>query len=204
MSTDKPSNGNGNGSKEVDDKPAIKKTAKQELEEKIQELEEKTQSLEGFKFLEELSRHIDLVRGNASLLAKRIWERGESGDQEFAKKLMCNVGKHDETKFFGIEWDHLRPGNTNLDLLKQAHAQHVISNPHHPEHWGGMNSMPDIFLAEMVCDWKSRSDERGSDLRQWIKEFALSKYSISSKGKAYKKIKEYVDLLLDPLFSKIQ
>jgi len=187
-------------SKKASKKKTIKKAV---LEQQIKTLEAEKRNIEDFKFLESLIRHITLVRESALLLAKRIWERAGEGDQEFSKKLLQNVGEHDRTKFFGIEWDHLRQGNGDQDKLKVSYNQHVISNPHHPEHWGGLNSMPLVFLAEMVCDWKARSDERGSDLRDWIKNVALDKYEIPIQGKAYKSIKEFVDLLLEPLFSKI-
>jgi len=176
----------------------------QELKKQIEELEDAQKSREDFKFLESLIRHIKLVREAAWLLSTRIWERNDEGDKEFSKRLMVNVGSHDYTKFFGIEWTDLRPNNPNIEQLKLAHSQHLASNQHHPENWGGLNSMPDLMVAEMVCDWKARSDEKGSDLRDWIKNDAVEKYSISPQGKAYRKIKEYVDLLLDPPFGKIE
>jgi len=183
-------------------KPATPTT--QELKKQIEELEDAQNSREDFKFLESLIRHIKLVREAAWLLATRIWDRKGEGDPEFGKRLMVNVGHHDETKFFGIEWTDLRQNNPDTEKLKLAHSQHLASNTHHPENWGGLNSMPDLMIAEMVCDWKARSDEMGSDLRDWIKNAAVEKYSISTQGKVYKKIKEYVDLLLDPPFGKIE
>lgn len=207
-------NGNGNNNKTIDIKRRTKKRqkkvvrkaqetipTKQELQKQIEQI---AQSREDFKFLESLIRHIKLVREAAWLLATRFWERNEEGDQEFAKRLMVNVGSHDDTKFFGIEWTDLRPNNSDSEKLTLAHQQHLASNSHHPENWGGLNSMPDLTIAEMVCDWKARSDEKGSDLRDWIKNAAVEKYSISPQGRAYKKIKEYVDLLLDPPFGKIE
>jgi len=175
----------------------------QELKKQIEELEVANTNREDFKFLESITRHIKLVREAAWLLSTRIWERNGEGDKEFAKRLMVNVGQHDNTKFFGIEWTDLRQNNPDKDKLKLSHVQHLSSNQHHPENWGGLNSMPDLMIAEMVCDWKARSDEKGSDLRDWIKNSAVEKYSISTQGKSYKKIKEYVDLLLDPPFGKI-
>jgi len=52
----------------------------------------------------------------------------------------------------------------------------------------------------MVCDWKARSTEFGSDLRVWIKEDASNKYGFSLKSSIYKKIKKFVELLLEDKF----
>lgn len=211
-------NGNENNGKTTDSKKktkrkqkkVVKKVVKKEQEvvptklELQKQIEQLEQSREDFKFLESLIRHIKLVREAAWLLATRLWERNDEGDQEFSKRLLVNVASHDDTKFFGIEWTDLRQNNPDTEKLKLAHQQHLASNAHHPENWGGLNSMPDLMIAEMVCDWKARSDEKGSDLRDWIKNAAVEKYSISPQGRAYKKIKEYVDLLLDPPFGKIE
>jgi len=67
---------------------------------------------------------------------------------------------------------------------------HVFKNPHHPVYWDSSKSiednvindkdrdkatgeivdatkMPNYAIIEMICDWKSVSDERGTSLKGW-------------------------------------
>jgi hypothetical protein len=60
--------------------------------------------------------------------------------------------------------------------------------------------MPRIYIAEMVCDWKSRSSEVGNDLRQWIKDKATGKFNFAVNSRVWKEIKYFVDMVLDPAF----
>lgn len=152
------------------------------------------------KPLRQVMRHIRNVQDNCELLAERLIEQGRA---EFARRLLANSLAHDQSKLRGIEWAHLN-GETkkmNGDAFKLAHQSHVESNPHHPEYWGGIDEMPAVYIAEMVCDWKARSDEMGTDLREWVKDEASKRYKFTLRGSAYKIIKNFMDLLLDPAFS---
>jgi hypothetical protein len=155
--------------------------------------------------LKSVIRHIKLVQDNAELLAERLIEKGE---WEFAITLISNSLKHDSSKFHGIEWLDLRaPDKSDPDhkeKLDRAWKQHVATNEHHPEFWGGIKDMPKIYIAEMVCDWKARSTEQGTGLREWIKNQAMEKYELTYQSKQYKWIKEFVDLLLDPHMETIK
>jgi len=151
------------------------------------------------KHLSALIRHIKLVQDAAQLLSERLID---SGDPDFAIILIANSLNHDRSKFHGIEWDHLIRDETP-ELLKKALHQHYCTNEHHPEFWGDITDMPRIYIAEMVCDIYARSAEQGTDLRQWIKDVALSKYKITVQSKVYKTIKEFIDLLLEENFKKV-
>lgn len=152
-------------------------------------------SNEDTKHLQTVIRHIKLVQDNCEKLA---WSMIENGQPEQAIDLMKNALKHDSSKLDGIEWLYLREGSPHFDL---ALEQHVKTNPHHPEHWkSGIIEMPPIYIAEMVCDWKARSDEFGTDLRSWIKESAYKRYEIPPNGKVAKIVKKYLDLLLEKPF----
>jgi hypothetical protein len=152
-------------------------------------------------------RHIKLVQDATQLLGERLIDQGELklGRQLIAKGL-C----HDQSKFTGIEWKALvrvEDGSDEISktMLVEAWEQHVSTNDHHPEFWkNGINDMPQICIAEMVCDWFARSQEMGTDLRAWIKETASAKYDMSLKGRAYKQVKYFVDMLLDPQFKPIK
>lgn len=154
------------------------------------------------KRLEAVIRHIDGVRGDGLILGRRMIEAGEAED---GLSVICNTQKHDNSKLKpgSIEWSYLHPdvAETNEIAFKLAWQQHVSTNPHHPEYWpGGIEEMPRMYLAEMVCDWHTRSSEFGTDLREWVKDKACPKYKISCSGKTYKEIKELMDMLLDRSF----
>ena len=148
--------------------------------------------------LQNLRRHIDKVQDAVLLLAQRLIERGEV---DFAKVIVANSMTHDVSKFSGIEWEYLVKDDPHAEMdgdkLQMAIYQHVTSNDHHPERWGGVANMPREALAEMVCDWYARASESAKDLRDWVKNEALKKYSISPQGKVYKSIKYFIDILLD-------
>lgn len=153
------------------------------------------------KKLKSLLRHISLVQEGCSVLAEKIIE---NGDEQLGIMLIANSMIHDNSKFYGVEWEYLTEQasltNEEKPLFDKAILQHIMTNPHHPEYWGGIDKMPRVYLAEAVCDWHARSSEFGTDLREWIKNVAIKKYKISSKGKVYKQIKEFVDLLLERPF----
>lgn len=162
--------------------------------------EMQNQSSADIEHMKSLLRHIDNVRDAAILMGERLIKEGEL---EFAKNLIHNSMLHDTTKFKGIEWTDLRDG-VDPEKLKAAHLQHVATNPHHPEYWGGINNMPDVYLAEMICDCYSRAIEAATDLRTWIKEKASERYDISLQGRVYKTLKRFIDLLLDKPLEEIK
>jgi hypothetical protein len=149
--------------------------------------------------LHNLLRHVGNVQREAVLLAERLQDNGEF---DFAKQLLARSLQHDGSKFFGIEWEHLHGDikEKKPEVFLLAAQQHTQTNPHHPEYWQEIQNMPRICIAEMVCDWKSRSDEFGNDIRDWIKERGSKQYKFSLQGSVYKTIKEFVDILLDPPF----
>lgn len=152
------------------------------------------------KRLDTLLRHIKHVQDAALLLGERLIEKGEV---EFGRLLIANSMTHDNSKFFGLEWDHLNGSSSDNDILKLVIHQHQKTNPHHPEYWGGVDSMPRIFVAEMVCDWHARSLEMGDSFLNWVRGDALTKYNIKPNSTAHKRIKEFVCLLVEEPFKKL-
>ncbi len=152
------------------------------------------------KQLDALLRHIGLVRNNCQLLAERLIEKGE---EELGIKLIANSLIHDNSKFFGLEWLFLNAESKEKqpELFKLASEHHTSSNPHHPEfHCGGIKSMPQLYLAEMVADWKSRSDEVGDDIHEWIRVKASKRYKYTPNSKVYQDIKKYLEMILEKPF----
>jgi hypothetical protein len=63
--------------------------------------------------------------------------------------------------------------------------------------------MPRLAVAELVCDWKARSEEFGSSLRDYVKERATKRWKFCEKDLIYKTIMEFVDLLCEKPFSRV-
>jgi len=155
------------------------------------------------QMLEDFFRHLDGVQKAVRLLAKRLICLCSEEDEKLAFLLLRDAFTHDRSKLEGVEfpWIHQTEDRDKLILAVNHHQQ---VNPHHPEYWSGVSNMPPVAIAEMVCDWKARSEEMGTDLREWIKEQAFKRYEIPPTGKVAKLIKKFVDLLLDPIFKDIR
>ena len=150
--------------------------------------------------LDNLIRHIDLVRGATILLGKRLIA---SGRKDFGRLLIAKGFQHDVSKFFGVEFQYLHCGSdVPANELQLAIKQHVQTNSHHPEYHGGVEHMPELALAEMVCDWYARAQEFGTDLRVWIRQEAVDKYKIDIAGHQFALITGFVDILLKDSFRR--
>ena len=153
-----------------------------------------------------ITRHIKNVQDNCLLLGTKLIEQGEI---ELGKQLIANGFIHDSSKFSGIEFENLSvDGNNDKEetklKLKMSIHQHRSTNRHHPESWSaGIKGMPDVYLCEMTCDWKSRSEEFGTSLRDWINEVGFKKWDFSKDDDVYQKITKYIDLLCPKPFEDL-
>ena len=146
--------------------------------------------------------HISMVRQSAETLWKRLCDIGET---ELAVKLAHRVSTHDASKFTGVEFEGLHLTDFKDERLISAVNQHRSVNDHHPEFFvNGIKEMNREQIAEMVCDWSARSKEKGTGLREWIKEDASKRFGFTLQSKVYKEIKFFVDLLLDEPFKEIK
>jgi len=168
---------------------------------KASEVSDDSYSIVEQERMKSVIRHISHVQQSCSLLGERLILQGEVG---MGRKLIANGFIHDNSKFYGIEWKHLHDDVKveSPELFASALQQHVLTNRHHPEYWDGIENMPRLFLAEMICDWHARSSEFGTDLRGFIKEVATKKFKFTLQGKVYKDLKYFVDSLLDQPFQK--
>ena len=154
--------------------------------------------------LDNLVRHIRDVQDNGLLLGQRLIDRG---DTHLGLSLIKNVFQHDVSKFEGIEWEFLNVYDKKEKRrasfkrgLEMAIKQHTRSNPHHPEFWGTIHQMPDLYVAEMVCDTKARSSEFGTDFKDWIDNVCTKKYDFSKTSPVYVKIMDFTELLISDKF----
>ncbi len=149
--------------------------------------------------IDNLVRHIRFVEDNCLLIGKREIARGRI---EFGRLLIARGFRHDNSKFYGCEWDDLHCGpDTPMDRVRVAASHHARSNDHHPEYHGGIEKMSEVQICEMVADWGARSQERGTDLRQWIRTEAVERFKIDLAGQHWKWIEHFVDLLLLSAFA---
>lgn len=154
-----------------------------------------------------ISRHIRNVSDNCLILGEKLIVRG---DIELGKQLIANGFEHDHSKFKGIEFEYMAPGIPSNEesakiKLKMAIHQHQITNPHHVEYWpNGIEDMPELYLAEMVCDIKARSEEFGTDIREYIDTKAIIRWNIQKTHLKYKRLMEFVDMLCEIPFENLQ
>jgi len=152
-----------------------------------------------------IAQHIRNVEDNCLMLGEKLIE---SGEVEIGKSLIANGYIHDASKFHGIEFEFMAPGVPTEEegaklKLKLAVMHHNRTNSHHPEFWGGIDHMPRVAVAEMVADWKSRSEEFGTSLRDWIEEQATKRFGFGKDDDVYKEIYKFVDLLCPKPFENI-
>jgi hypothetical protein len=151
-------------------------------------------------------RHIRNVQDNCILLGEKLIELG---DIELGKNLIANGLRHDTSKFGGIEYEYMAPlfakkesgEDTKKMKLKMAISHHNQTNFHHPESWESIHSMPKLFVGEMVADWKSRSEEFGSSLRDYIQNQAMKRFNFNEKDEVYKQIMYFVDMICEKPFT---
>ena len=141
--------------------------------------------------IDDIIRHIDHVKDNCLLLGERLVNLGK---KDMGRLLIANGFIHDNSKFYGVEWDYLNDQTGSEELLQIAVSQHNRTNPHHPEYWGGIEAMPSLYVAETVCDWKARANEFGTSLQDWIEDGAAKKFEYHVDSEVYRKIIYYSNI----------
>ncbi len=163
--------------------------------------EMQAQVTEALERLDGLVRHVENVKGNCLILGRKLVEQGEIN---LGKEVAARGCRHDNTKFFGLEWERLHK-ETAKTKLEAAILQHNTSpyNDHHPEAWvGGIEEMSRAAIGEMVCDWSARATEFATSLREWVDEGAAQRYGYKKGDKVYRTIMEFVDMLCDKPFKQ--
>lgn len=153
-----------------------------------------------------ITRHIRNVEDNCLILGEKLILQGRT---DLGKQLIANGFIHDASKFTGIEFEYLslhNPTEENNKLkMKLAIQQHNTTNLHHAESWsGGIKDMPDVYLAELVCDVKSRSEEFGTSLMEYINTDGMKRWNITEEDDVYKKMIGFINLLCEKPFQEIK
>lgn len=148
---------------------------------------------EELELLNLLVKHIDMVRANGKKLFVHFISEGK---HTFALSLMQNIIKHDNTKLTPDEFYFLT-GNGSIECKDFEHdfaiIHHWNENKHHPESWGGIDSMPEVYICEMVCDWYARCQEHGVIFFDWFTNAGYPRYKPSKETND--KILKYVKIL---------
>lgn len=156
--------------------------------------------LSQLEHLDNLTRHIELVIEASKLLGKRLIAKGEN---ELGKNIIARGFLHDNSKFYGIEYDYLHEGkDVPKDVLDLAIRQHRLTNAHHPAYFGGFQFMPQAAVGELACDWYARAQEFGTGFRDYIENRAVKEFQIDKDCIQYKWLTEFVDLLLQDYFRR--
>lgn len=152
--------------------------------------------------LEKLTSHIRHVQEYSSILAEDCIIQGH---EQLGIALLANAAKHDNSKYYGVELRFLVLDETDDEsLIKSAVNHHNRINLHHPEAWvGGIKEMTQLYVMEMVADWKARSTEFGTDLRSWIADEATQKFGFKKTDRVYKDIQRYLKVILDIPFKRL-
>lgn len=154
------------------------------------------------KHLDNLLRHKELIKDAAILIGKRLIEQGRP---ELGRAVISRGFAHDNSKFFGIEWQYLHNGpDVEPDDIKQAIKHHHTLNRHHPEFYeNGIVDMSEEDIYEMACDFYARAEEFGTDLRSWINTTAKEKFAVTDNSPQFIWLNTAIDLLLEKSFVDI-
>ena len=95
-------------------------------------------------------------------------------------------------------FEHLNYESNNfLDALDVHHKK----NSHHPEYCvSGIHGMSEIDIAEMVCDCLARSQEFGTDIKQWFYVEAPLRYGYKNGDDVWGTIFYFLNIILTPPF----
>lgn len=146
--------------------------------------------------------HIRRVQDNCILLGEKLIEQGEIN---LGRQLIQRGLIHDSSKFDSVEFEYLNLDDTHDERFKIALKQHQSKNQHHPEFYvNGIKEMTELDLCEFVADILARSQQMGTNIKDWLNETALEKYNFTKNSVVYKSIKRYLDLLIDPPFKKVE
>ena len=142
-------------------------------------------------FYNRTNKHIQGVKDNAKILVSKLPEFAKL--LEIVEEHDSSKFKEPElTPYIHIAWMYKMKNDgieyTIPEYIDEVAAteHHVTHNKHHPEYWSGETTglinkenrdlkaklidgtkMPDIYIAEMVCDWCSVANERGTNPHEW-------------------------------------
>lgn len=108
-------------------------------------------------------------------------------------ELEKNIYEHDMSKFSSEEFDAYRNyfypysnEEKDEDAFELAWEHHYKNNKHHPQYWcnnGKIEDMPNIYIAEMLCDWQAMKMKfGGSNYDYYMEERDKKPFSEKTKN----------------------
>lgn len=190
---------------------SIKKIAEEILKSKITD-----EMIDWFN--ERTNRHIDLVKEyckKLEVMDKKYVGLAEIGKNHDASKFV----DPERIPYIYITWKYkCEDDNKEFDVpedikkkMTEATEHHVKNNMHHPEFYCDdkdvINSkdrdkpkklidctkMPELSIAEMVCDWLAMSQEKGTDPNKWADDNINKRWKFN--GKQEKLIRDLISKL---------
>lgn len=128
-----------------------------------------TKEMEDY-FLKRTKQHIERVAAN---LFKMVQYKSVSLQQAQERAALHDLSKyeqHERAGYIFLTWWHYCKKNqipfeypSGVEqLVEQSVQHHITNNVHHPETHADCNSMSELDIVEMVCDWTAISQEYGS------------------------------------------
>ena len=156
---------------------------------------------EGY-FLERTSNHISRVVENAKVIFEYDSVRFKDLVEQAYKHDMSKFSKEEVGPYIKITHYYMckAKGLKAEELSKEEHDEvldaifhHLKSNEHHPEYYDNnatrersntiidAKSMPDLFIAEMLCDWMAMSQEFNNSIHKFSESVVNKKFIFTDK-----------------------
>ena len=149
--------------------------------------------------LEDIVSHLTELHECAVKMAKGLMAIGK---KPLALLLLKRAFSHDVDKFTRKNFKYLRRGLDGTPEFDEARRNHAKHNRHHPEYHSSIHEMSDLDVAEMMCDWVSRSRACCGSVEEWINNEATKRYGFTKQDKIYDKMKELLDLVVYKPFER--
>lgn len=146
-------------------------------------------------FNERTNNHIDLVKKYASIIESI--DEDFNGLISIANDHDASKFEDIERlPYIFITWKYYAADNgipfeisdSMKNKMADATLHHILNNKHHPEYWSNKEdvklndkdrdkpsdkiviayTMPNIYIGEMLADWKAVGEERGNTVRSWF------------------------------------
>ena len=138
--------------------------------------------------------HIQRVHENGIKLCEELIKESR---ERFARRVQVEIFKHDLSKLEDFEFSRL--SSQKEDEIKVGVEHHRTVNPHHIQFYDDYKQIPEVQLACMACDLKARSEEFGSDVKQYFKKFCADN-EITTNTNFYKKVTGFLNLIIEDKF----
>jgi cytidylate kinase len=179
-----------------------------ESSDSMKTITETSKTIEKVKEYEEyIKEHIQNVRNSYNDRKSKIQlVLGLSeGDMQ---ELENRIKNHDNSKWSNDEFDAYRrhfhsvsdkEKEDSEEDFKKAWKHHYTVNDHHPEYWKNTD-MPNIAIAELICDWEAMSRKFGGNPLEYFeknKAKLKAKMNEYSYNAIYNALKNIYDIKMD-------